>query len=79
MGLAFQFPLITLLIARIGLIKSSQLSKNRHWAYFSTLFFAILLPLDSVLADFYLALPLVVLFEITLILIRISEKRKKSS
>ena len=75
MGIAFQFPLIILLLTRIGIINHRNLSKQRLWIYLSSLLFTILLPLDSLLADALLALPLVILFELTLILNRILVRR----
>ena len=76
MGLVFQFPIILLLLLRIGIINRANLSKQRLWVYLGSLIFAILLPADSILADFLLTLPLVIMFELTLISDRILEKRK---
>lgn len=76
MGIGFQFPIILLLLMRIGIIKHQNLSKRRLWVYLGSFIFAILLPPDSILADVLLTLPLVILFEFTLILNRIFEKRK---
>ena len=76
MGIAFQFPLIILILTRIGIINHRNLSKQRLWIYLSSLLFTILLPLDSLLADALLALPLIILFELTLILNRIFPKKK---
>jgi len=76
LGLGFQFPIILLLLMRIGIIKHHQLSKQRPWVYLGSFIFAVLLPVDSILADVLLTLPLVILFEFTLILNRIFEKRK---
>ncbi len=76
MGVGFQFPLILLLLMRIGIIKHHHLSKQRRWVYLGSFIFAILLPPDSVLADVLLALPLIILFEITLLLNRIFERKK---
>lgn len=73
MGIGFQFPIILLLLLRIGIIKHNQLSKQRLWVYLGSVIFAILLPLDSILADVLLAMPLIVLFELTLILDSIFE------
>ena len=78
MGIAFQFPLIILLLTRIGIIKHSNLSKQRPWVYLGSFIFSILLPLDSILADVLLTLPLVILFELTLILNRIFGRRKEA-
>jgi sec-independent protein translocase protein TatC len=72
MGIGFQFPIILLLLMRIGIIKHDQLSKQRKWVYLGSFIFAVLLPPDSILADIFLALPLVILFELTLISNRIS-------
>ena len=76
MGIGFQFPIILLLLLRIGIIKHNQLSKKRLWIYLGSLIFTIILPADSILADAFLTLPLIILFELTLILNRIFERRK---
>lgn len=78
MGVAFQVPIIILILARIGIIKHSQLTKKRLWIYLGAFIFTIFLPLDSILADLLLALPLVVLFEITLLINGFFERRKKA-
>lgn len=75
MGIAFQSPIILLLLMRIGIINHEQLSKRRPWIYLGSIFITILLPLDSILADVLLALPLIILFELTLILNRILGRR----
>lgn len=76
MGIAFQFPIVILLLTRIGIIKASNLSKQRLWFYLGSFIFVALLPADSILADILLAVPLVLLFELTLLLNRIFERRK---
>lgn len=77
MGLAFQFPIVISLLTQLGIIKHSQLAKVRLWVYLGTLLFTILLPLDSILADFLLALPLIGLYELTLLLNLVYEKKNK--
>lgn len=71
LGLVFQFPIIMLLLLYIGIIKRDQLSKQRQWVYIGSLILVIFLPLDSILADLILALPIIALFELTLILNRV--------
>lgn len=77
MGIGFQFPVVLLLLMRMGIIKHHQLAKQRPWVYLGSFIFAILLPPDSILADIVLTLPLVILFEVTLILNRIFEMERK--
>lgn len=73
LGVGFQFPIVLLILVRTGIIKHEQLSKQRLWVYLGSFFFALLLPPDSIIADIVLTLPLVILFEITLILNRVIE------
>ncbi len=79
MGVAFQFPLIILLLVYLDVIKSEQLSKRRKWVYVGAFFFAILLPLDSIVADLILTLPLIVMYELTIIASHIWERSRKRS
>ena len=79
MGIAFQLPLVILLLSRLGIINHQQLARQRLWVYFGSLFLTILLPLDSILADILLALPIVVLFELTILLNRIFDRKKAAS
>lgn len=66
-GLGFEFPIILLILLRLGIIKHGQLAKTRKWFYVAALLFAVLLPADSIVADIILALPLIALFELALI------------
>ncbi len=74
MGLAFQFPVLLLLLSLVGIVKHKQLAKQRLWVYLGSFIFAILLPPDSIIADVLLSLPLIILFELALLLIRTFEK-----
>lgn len=71
MGIGFEFPILLTLLLRLGIVKRQKLSKSRKWIYLGSFVFAILLPADSILADILLALPLIILFELTLILSRV--------
>jgi len=71
MGVGFQFPIVLLLLMRLKIINHQQLVKIRPWVYLGSFIFAMLLPPDSILADILLTLPLIILFEFTLMLNRI--------
>lgn len=70
MGISFQSPIILHLLMKMGLVSPASLRKKRVWVYFGSLILAILLPIDSILADFILVLPIIALFELTIILNR---------
>ena len=76
MGLGFQFPIVLLLLMRIGILKQQQLASKRPWIYLGSFIFAILLPPDSILADILLSLPLIILFELTLLLNRLMRRKE---
>ncbi|CAN5351496.1 hypothetical protein BH10PAT1_BH10PAT1_1120 [soil metagenome] len=70
LGLAFEFPIVLLVLMRLGIVKNKKLSKMRPWIYLGSFIFAVMLPPDSVIFDILGTLPLVILFEITLLLDR---------
>lgn len=74
-GLVFELPLIIIFLARLGIVSVSFLKKNRKYALL--LFFvgaAILTPPD-VVTQIMMALPLMVLYEISIIGARIFGKK----
>ena len=79
MGIGFQFPIILLLLMHIGIINHQQISKKRPWFYLGSVLFALLLPPDSIVADIFLSLPLIFLFESTLVLKRLLDKKRDRS
>lgn len=75
-GLVFELPLIITFLAKLGIVSVSFLKKNRKYALL--LFFmgaAILTPPD-VVTQVMMALPLIVLYEISIIGARIFGKKK---
>jgi len=75
-GLVFELPLIITFLARLGIVSVSFLKKNRKYALL--LFFvgsAILTPPD-VVTQIMMALPLMLLYEISIIGARIFGKKK---
>jgi sec-independent protein translocase protein TatC len=77
MGVAFQIPIILLILMRIGILKHDQVTRKRPWVYLGSFIFAVLLPPDSVIFDILATLPLIILFEFTLLLNRILGKSKR--
>jgi len=70
-GLAFQFPILLLLLARVGILNYRFLSSRRRWAVLAIVVFAIVAtPGGDPLSSVILSLVMYVLFEGTLQLIR---------
>jgi sec-independent protein translocase protein TatC len=68
MGLIFQLPVGILAVTRLGIITPEQLSKNRRYAYVILLVVAALLPGTDPVTMLIEAVPLLVLFEASVLL-----------
>lgn len=73
MGIAFQFPIVITALLRFKVIKYESLKKQRPIAYTIAIFFAALLPPTDLLSLLLLTLPLVILFEFTLLLNKLTK------
>lgn len=74
-GVIFQLPLVLLFLANVGIVSSAALRKHRRLAVFgSFLVSAIVTPTPDAMTCVVVALPLWLLFEISLVLIRLTGK-----
>jgi sec-independent protein translocase protein TatC len=70
MGLIFQLPIGILAVTRLGIITPEQLAKNRRYAYVILVIVAMLLPGTDPITMLIEAVPLVVLYEASVLLAR---------
>ena len=71
MGIAFLFPIVMTILMLLNIVKREVFEKQRVYAYLIGIVFVILLPPPDLVSDIILFTPLVILFELTLILNRI--------
>ncbi len=74
-GLCFQLPVILTLLARIGLVSSTWLALKRKFAIVIIFIVAAILTPPDVLSQLMLAVPLLLLYEISVYTCRLIEKR----
>jgi len=70
-GLVFQIPMGVVAVTRLGIVTPKQLSKNRRYAYLILLVIAMLLPGTDPVTMLIEAAPLLILFELSLVLARL--------
>jgi sec-independent protein translocase protein TatC len=68
MGLVFQVPLAILAVTRIGIVTPQQLREWRRYAYFICVVVAALLPTVDPVSMVLETVPLIVLFELSIVL-----------
>ena len=75
-GLVFQLPVITTLLARVGLLTSAWLAQKRKFAIvFSFIVAAVLTPPDP-MSQIGLAVPTILLYEISIYAARLVERQR---
>jgi len=77
-GLIFETPLILFFMNRLGLIELETLTKNRRVVIVGIFIIAAILSPPDVVSQVLLALPLILLYELTLIAIKIFGKGRKT-
>ena len=68
LGLVFQFPLLLTLLIKLSIITPETLKNYRRVAYFLMIFFTALLPPTDVVSLVAMILPLMLLYEVTILL-----------
>ena len=74
-GISFLLPVLLMLLNRAGLVTRDQLAKARRYVIVAVFVLAALVTPPDVISQLLLAGPLLLLFEGSLILMRITEKR----
>src|SRR3954454_675280 len=70
MGLIFELPIGILAVTRLGIVTPQQLTENRRYAYLILLIVAMLLPGTDPVTMLIEAVPLILLFEASILLAR---------
>lgn len=75
-GLCFQLPVGLTLLGRVGLVTSEGLARNRKYAIVGVFVVAALLTPPDIISQIGLGIPIILLYELSIHLVRMAEKKK---
>ncbi len=75
-GLCFQLPILLTLLGRVGIVSSKSLAAKRKYAIVILLSIAAVLTPPDVFSQISLAVPMYVLYEISILSIKLIERRR---
>lgn len=75
-GLAFELPVVILVLGRLGVVTVEQLCQKRRHVFLCTLVVGMILTPQDVASMFLLAAPLYVLFEVCIVILRFQKVKE---
>lgn len=75
-GLAFQLPVLLILMGRAGLVSSQTLARNRKYAIVAAFAAAAILTPPDPISQIGLGVPIVLLYELSILGVRLVERRR---
>ncbi|MCJ7523368.1 MAG: twin-arginine translocase subunit TatC, partial [Dehalococcoidia bacterium] len=79
-GIVFETPVIITFLARLGIVKPEMLSHKRRWAIvIAFILAAVITPTFDPINQCLVAFPLIILYELSIILARIAYRKRAES
>lgn len=76
-GIIFEMPVVTILLTQLGLLKTEWLTKSRKVVIVVIFIIAAIITPPDVVSQILVAIPMLFLFEISVVLSKIIRRRKK--
>ncbi|MBB43080.1 MAG: twin-arginine translocase subunit TatC [Rhodospirillaceae bacterium] len=77
-GIGFQLPVLLILLAKVGIVSSDSLVDKRRYAIVGVFIFSAVITPPDVVSQIGLAIPLIILYEVSIFSAKILEKNKNT-
>lgn len=77
MGAIFQLPIVVVFLTRIGIIRPAALARQRKYVILGIFVLSAILTPPDVFSQVLMAIPLLVLFEVSLLIARLARPRRR--
>jgi sec-independent protein translocase protein TatC len=78
-GIAYQMPVVFTLLTRVGILSAADLAAKRRYAIVGIFIVAAVLTPPDIVSQLTLAIPMLVLFEISVLLCKLIERNQKKA
>lgn len=78
-GIVFEMPVVTVVLTALGILRAEWLAKARKFMIVGIFFLAAVITPPDVVSQILIAVPMLLLYELSIILCRIVGKRKKAA
>ena len=77
-GLSFEFPILIILLTKIGIFNHHFLSSNRKFFFIGILIFSALFTPPDVISQIGIAIPLIIFYEFSILFIKFFINKKNA-
>ena len=78
-GIVFEMPVVTVVLTALGVLKAEWLAKGRKIMIVAIFFIAAVITPPDVISQILIAFPMLLLYEISILLCKLVTKRKKKA
>ncbi|MFV9511841.1 twin-arginine translocase subunit TatC [Tepidibacillus sp. LV47] len=78
-GIVFELPVVVVFLTRLGIISPKLLIKIRKLAYFVLIIVAVTITPPEPMSDILVSVPLILLYEISIILSKVASKKRQQA
>ena len=78
-GIVFEMPVVTVVLTALGILRAEWLAKARKFMIVGIFFLAAVITPPDVISQILIAVPMLLLYELSIVLCRIVGKRRKAA